>query len=86
MCLAFIKFTKASDLVNHDIVREALDLGVGKSLVTWINNFLADHPQAITFYRNTSAFLPFTCEVPSFTKRGSLCFLINDVLKDTDTR
>ena len=85
----FIDFSKAFDLVDHNIViRKASSLGLRACLVPWLADFLTDRRQAVRMKGEISNFLPLTCGVPQGTKMGPLCFLamINDALLDTEER
>ena len=89
VALAFVDFSKAFDLVNHNVViKKAIDLGLRPNLVSWLADFLSGRHQAVRFRGATSTCLPLTCGVPQGTKLGPLCFLmlINDALGDTDAR
>ena len=61
VALAFVDFTKAFDLVNHNIIiKKAASLGLRSWLISWLGDFLSDRHQLVRFRQSTSHSLPFT--------------------------
>ena len=78
----FSGFCKAFDRIGHNVpVTKPLDLGVRRSLILWINNFLTNRRYRVQLPEFISDWLPSSAGVPQETKLSLILFLvmINDL-------
>ncbi len=78
-------FSKAFDLVNHNIlIEKIIGLGVRGAIVPWICDFLHNRQQCVRFNRTLSDDRFLSAGVPQGTKLGPIGFqiLINDAAED----
>ena len=74
-------FSKAFDLINHTLlIEKMLDIGVRRTIVPWICDFLHNRLQCVKFNDTLSDYVPVNGGVPQGTKLGPLGFqiVIND--------
>lgn len=75
--LAAIDFTKAFDLVNHNIIiKKLINLGVRRSIIPIVCGFLSNRTQNTKLANHTSSVKTIDCGVPQGTKLGPLLFLV----------
>ena len=75
--LCFLDFTKAFDRIGYNVLIEKLiELGVRRSLLPWIINFLTNRRQRVKIGEIFSDWLPISAGVPQGTKVGPILFLV----------
>ena len=63
--LCFLDYSKAFDRIGYNVLIEKLiDLGVRRSLIPWIINFLTNRRQRVKLGEATSDWLPISAGVP----------------------
>ena len=80
--ICFLDFAKAFDRIGHNVaVTKLLDLGVRRSLIPWVINFLSNRRHRVKLREFISDWLPSSAVVPQGTKLVPILFLvmINDL-------
>ena len=80
----FLDFSKAFDRINHNfVVQKLINIGVRRSIIPWICNFLTCRRQAVKIGSTISQ----SRRVPQGTKLGPIIFLlmINDLNSSSPT-
>jgi hypothetical protein len=81
-------FSKAFDLINHNIViRDLLDLGARPSVIPWVCSFLEKRSQCVRYKNQLSENIILKGGLPQGTKFGPLGFLakFNSAVRTSDT-
>ncbi|XP_062601194.1 uncharacterized protein LOC134262888, partial [Saccostrea cucullata] len=75
--ITFIDFSKAFDLVNHDILLEKLNhYKFDQTAIKWFKSYLYDRTQCVKFGTCVSNIQPVTAGVPQESILGLLLFLL----------
>ena len=83
----FLDFSKAFDIVNHDILLTKLEyLGIRGIPLEWFKSYLADRRQYVIYNDIKSSCKTITCGVPQGSILGPLLFLLykNDLANVSD--
>ena len=69
--LSFLDFTKSFDRIGHNVlIVKLIDLGVRRSRIVWIINFLSNRRQRVKLGETFSNWLSVNAGVPQGTKLG----------------
>ncbi|XP_072020374.1 uncharacterized protein [Amphiura filiformis] len=82
-------FSKAFDLVDHTLlIGKIIDMGVRRSIVPWICDFLRNRQQCVRYNSVLSDYTTLHGGVPQGTKFGPIGFqiLINEAAQDAGSR
>ena len=83
----FLDFSKAFDTVSHRMLSNRLDkYGIRGLVNTWINSYLTNRKQFVSYNDNVSAAKTVLCGVPQGSILGPLLFLlyVNDIVNVSD--
>lgn len=74
----FLDFSKAFDIVNHDILLYKLShYGIRVKALEWFRNYLTDRKQYVHLNYRDSCLRQITCGVPQGSLLGPFLFLLN---------
>ena len=83
----FIDLSKAFDTVNHEIlIKKLQNYGVKNNNLKWINSYLSNRKQCVSYGTKFTKFLDINCGVSQGSILGPLLFLIyvNDIVSSSN--
>ena len=75
--ICFIDYTKAFDLIDHNILLSKFELlGLDRWIINWLRDYLSDREQRVKLGNSVSTWLKLNGAVPQGSWLGPLCFIV----------
>ena len=75
--ICFIDYTKAFDLIDHNILLSKFELlGLDRWIINWLRDYLSDREQRVKLGNSVSTWLKLNGAVPQGSWFGPLCFIV----------